>query len=397
VSSDLAGLAGRTGAAAGSAGLADPPEPANAPTEPLWTDGVASSDVAWEEAFVAEDINAGFAQVMLGDSFVRRPFVASCEKALAQYCGVHSTVGVASGTDALELALRAGGVGPGDECLLPANAPPTTVAAVLRCGAEPVFVDIVADTTLIDDEGAIAVAHAGTAAIIPVHRHGRAVDVSRLRATADRCTALLLEDATEAAGARIGGRMAGALADIAALGFMPGSNLAARTDGGAVVTDTPELVDHVRQLRARVESARRGGELGPPGSRLDALQSVVVAGKLRRLDGWNVLRRAAAGRYTELLAEVPDVATPPLPPLGQGEQHVWCRYVVRVPAARRDEIVTGLLTGGIQASVPPGAVSPPGRCPKAEQVAAESMALPLFPAIRPEQQERVVETLRGLL
>jgi dTDP-4-amino-4,6-dideoxygalactose transaminase len=178
---------------------------------------------------------------------------------------------------------------------------------------------------------------------------------------------------------------------------MPGSNLAARTDGGAGATDTPELVDHVRQLRARAESARRGGQIVPPGSRLDALQSVVVAGKLRRLDGWNVLRRAAAGRYSELLAEVPDVATPPLPPLGQGEQHVWRRYVVRVPAVRRNEIVTDLLAGGIQASVPPGVVSPPGRCPRAERVAAESVALPLFPAIRPDQQERVVETLRGLV
>jgi dTDP-4-amino-4,6-dideoxygalactose transaminase len=268
---------------------------------------------------------------------------------------------------------------------------------VLRCGAEPVFVDIVADTLLIDDAGTIAVAHAGTAAIIPVHRHGRTVDVSRLRATADRCTALLMEDATEAAGARIGGRMAGALGDIAALGFLPGSNLAARTDGGAVVTDTPELVDHVRQLRARAESARRSGRAVPPGSRLDALQSVVIAGKLRRLDGWNVLRRAAAGRYAELLSDVPDVTAPPLPPLGQSEQHVWRRYVVRVPAPRRDEIVTGLLAAGIQASVPSGVVSPAGQCPKAEQAAAESVALPLFPALRPEQQERVVETLRGLL
>jgi dTDP-4-amino-4,6-dideoxygalactose transaminase len=418
MSSDLAGLAdladslpalgarrrarpGAGGSPTNRSAATPPPETSAATsTEELAVGpvaGVPGGDLAWEEALVEREVDAGFAQVMLGDVFVRQPLVAACEQALALYCGVQSAVGVASGVDAVELGLRAGGVGPGDECLLPANAPPAIVEAVLRCGAVPVFVDIVADTQLIDADAAIAAAHSATAAVIPVHRHGRAVDVSRLRATADRCAALLLEDATEAAGARIGGRMAGALGDIAVTSFPPGSNLAARTDGGAVTTDTPELAEHVRLLRTQGEPDRFAREMVALGSRLDALQAVIVAAKLRRLDGWNVLRRAAAGRYGQLLAGVADVAAPPLPPLGQGEQHVWRRYVIRVPASRRDAVAAALVATGIEAEVPSAAMSMPGRCPRADRVAAEAVGLPLFPAIRPDQQERVVETLRALL
>lgn len=370
---------------------------ATAPTEELAVGGVPSSGTAWEEALVRDEVDAGFAQAVLGDLFVRRPLVTACERALARYLGVHSAVGVASGTDALVLALRAGGVGSGDECVLPANAPPTTVEAVLRCGAEPVYVDVVDDTLLIDADATIAAAHAGTAAIIPVHRHGRSVDMCRLRATADRCTALLVEDATEASGARIGGRMAGALGDIAAVSFLPGSNLGARTDGGALTTDTPELAEHVRRQEGAAKPGHVAGEILGLDTRLDPLQAIVVTAKLRRLDGWNVLRRAAAGRYNELLASVGDVVTPPMPPLGQNEQHVWRRYVARVPSSRRGAVVAGLLAAGVQVEVPPGAMSSPGTCPTAERAAAESVALPLFPAIRPDQQERVVETLRGLM
>jgi dTDP-4-amino-4,6-dideoxygalactose transaminase len=231
------------------------------------------------------------------------------------------------------------------------------------------------------------------------------VDPAPLRAVADDRGIVLLEDAAQAHGARLGGRRAGAVGDIAATSFYPGKNLGAYGDAGAVVTDDAELADRVRLLRSHGERRRYDHEVVGGNSRLDALQAVVLEAKLRRLDEWNGLRRMAALRYDELLECVPGAVAPQHPP---GEQHAWHLYVVRVPRAERDRVVARLRAAGIEAAIhypvplhlTPAFAHlgyPAGAFPHAERAAAEILTLPLFPGITASQQERVVATLAGLL
>jgi dTDP-4-amino-4,6-dideoxygalactose transaminase len=362
-------------------------------------------DLGWQRDEVAAEVEAGFADVLARTAFVGGPHVAAFEDAFAAYCGAGACVGVANGTDALELALRAVGVTPGTECVLPANTFVATAEAVARAGGRPVLVDIDPATFLIDAPAAAAAIGERTAAVVPVHLYGRTVDVTPLRAAADRHGARIVEDAAQAHGARLGDHRAGALGHVGATSFYPGKNLGAYGDGGAVVTDDAELADRVRLLRSHGERQRYRHEVVGTNSRLDALQAVVLAAKLRRLDGWNGLRRAAALRYDELLECVAGVVAPHHPP---GEQHVWHLYVVRVPRAERDRIVDGLHAAGIEAGIhypAPVHLTPafghlghgPGSFPHAERAAAEILSLPLFPGITAAQQERVVATLAGLL
>jgi dTDP-4-amino-4,6-dideoxygalactose transaminase len=362
-------------------------------------------DLGWQRDAVAAEVEAGFADVLATTAFVGGPHVAAFEEALAAYCGVRHCVGVANGTDALELALRAHAQVPGAECVLPANTFVATAEAVVRAGGRPVLVDIDPRTFLMDLGAAAAAITERTAAVVPVHLYGRMVDVSPLRIVADRYGALLLEDAAQAHGASHGGRRAGGLGDIAATSFYPGKNLGAYGDAGAVLTDDAELADRVRLLRSHGERRRYDHEVVGGNSRLDALQAVVLAAKLRRLDEWNGLRRAAALRYDELLETVAGVVAPQHPP---GEQHVWHLYVVRVPAAVRERVVAGLRAAGVEAAIHypvplhltaafAHLAQPAGTFPHAERAAAEILTLPLFPGITPAQQERVVAILAGLL
>ena len=362
-------------------------------------------DLGWQRDVVAAEVEAGFAHVLATTGFVGGPHVATFEEAFAGYCGVRHCVGVGNGTDALELALRAHAVVAGAECVLPANTFVATAEAVVRVGGRPVLVDIDPGTFLVDVTAAAAAVTERTAAVIPVHLYGRMVDVGPLRAVAERHGALLLEDAAQAHGACRGGRRSGAVGDIAATSFYPGKNLGAYGDAGAVLTDDAELADRVRLLRAHGERRRYDHEVVGGNSRLDALQAVVLAAKLRRLDEWNDLRRAAALRYDELLEAVAGVVAPQHPP---GEQHVWHLYVVRVASAERDRVVAGLRAAGVEAAIHypvPVHLTPAfahlgqrvGAFPHAERAAAEILTLPLFPGITASQQERVVAILAGLL
>ena len=362
-------------------------------------------DLGWQRDVVAAEVGAGFAEVLADTAFVGGPHVAAFEQAFAAYCGVRHCVGVGNGTDALEMALRAHALVPGAACVLPANTFVATAEAVVRAGGRPVLVDIDPYTFLMDLGAAEAAITEHTAAVIPVHLYGRMVDVRPLRAVADHHGVLLLEDAAQAHGAALGGLRAGGLGDIAATSFYPGKNLGAYGDAGAVLTDDAELADRVRLLRSHGERERYHHEVVGGNSRLDALQAVVLAAKLRRLDEWNGLRRAAALRYDELLESVAGLVAPQQPP---GEQHVWHLYVVRVPRTERDRIVTGLRAAGVEAAVhypvplhltPAFAhlAQPAGAFPHAERAAAEILTLPLFPGITPTQQERVVAILAGLL
>ncbi len=356
-------------------------------------------DLAAQHREIAADVEAGFASVIGRTAFILGDEVAQFERELAEFVGVRHCIGVASGTDALELVVRAAGVGAGDEVVVPANTFVATALAVVRAGATPVFVDCDPVHQLID-VGALPIG-GQTRAIIAVHLYGQMAPVEAIAQAAPGV--LVLEDAAQAHGARRFERPAGSLGVAAATSFYPGKNLGAYGDGGAVLTGSDTLADKVRALRNYGGTVKyQHPELGM-NSRLDTLQAVVLRAKLKRLAGWNAARRAAARRYDELLAELPEVQRPRA---GPGNEHVWHLYTVRV--RQRDEVLRRLLAAGIGAAIHypvplhlQGAFAHLGHrrgdFPASERAAAETLSLPLFPHITEEQQTRVVAELRRAL
>ncbi|MBW8873585.1 MAG: DegT/DnrJ/EryC1/StrS family aminotransferase [Acidobacteria bacterium] len=359
-------------------------------------------DLKAQHAEIAAEVEAGFARVIAETAFILGPAVAEFETAFARFCGVPHCLGVGNGTDAIELIVRALGLGPGDEVLVPANTFIATALGVLRAGATPVPVDC--DAFFLMDPGQIeARITPRTRALLPVHLFGQIADMEALREIAALRGLALLEDAAQSQGARRHGRASGALGDAAATSFYPGKNLGAYGDGGAVLTASDEIAAHVRKLRNwGSEQKYHHPELGF-NSRLDTLQAVVLSAKLRRLEAWNDGRRRAAARYDELLAGLPGVETPRTL---AGNEHVWHLYVVRVP--RRDEVLAKLNAEGIGAGIHyptslhlHGALRflgyREGDFPVAEKAAREILSLPLDPHITAAQQERVTEILRQAL
>jgi dTDP-4-amino-4,6-dideoxygalactose transaminase len=357
-------------------------------------------DLAAQHAEVADDIAEGWQQVLDRTSFIAGPQVASFESEYAAFVGTRHCVGVANGTDAIEIALRSLGVGAGDECILPANTFIATAEAVSRAGAKPVLVDCADDETyLIDMDAVEAALTPRTRAIIPVHLYGQAAPVERLIPLAGKFGAWVVEDAAQSQGARRGGRSAGALGHVAATSFYPGKNLGAYGDAGAALTDSDELAARMRMIRDHGSRYKYEHEVIGVNSRLDTLQAVVLSAKLRRLAGWNAARQAAAKRYDVLLSQVEEVIRPCVM---DGNEHVWHLYVVRVP--NRDRVIKELHAAGIGAGIHyptpihltsafAGRGYAAGAFPVAERVAREVLTLPLFPEITSAQQERVVSVL----
>jgi dTDP-4-amino-4,6-dideoxygalactose transaminase len=361
-------------------------------------DPVPLLDLASAHAEVADEIAAGWADVLARTAFVGGPHVSSFEADYATWSGVRHCLGVGNGTDALELALRALGVHPGDECILPANTFIATAEAVVRAGATPVLVDCREDTALIDVDATAAAVTDRTRAVLPVHLYGQTAPVEELRAVLPDGVAIV-EDAAQSQGARRHGEPAGKLGDIAATSFYPGKNLGAYGDAGAVLTDRDDLAEVVRLLREHGSPRKYEHSVLGFNSRLDALQAVVLSAKLRRLDGWNAARRRAAARYGELLADVDGVVTPVV---AEGNEPVWHLYVVRVADRARvlGELHEARIGAGIHYPVPVHRTDAfahlgqgLGTFPVTEQLADEIISLPMFPDITPAQQERVVSVL----
>jgi len=358
-------------------------------------------DLSLQHAQIADEVRLGFDRVLDSGAFILGPEVKSFEDSFARYCDVSHVIGVGNGTDAVELALRAAGIGAGDEVLVPANTFVATVGAVLRAGAAPRLVDC-DDDFLIDADAAAQAATSRTRAVIGVHLYGQVAPMERLRHLfGDRL--VLVEDAAQSQGARLGRRRAGSLGDIAATSFYPGKNLGAYGDGGAVMTADDELAERVQLLRNHGGIRRYEHDRVGVNSRLDSLQAVVLSSKLALLDAWNEQRREAAERYRSWLQDVPGVV---LPRTVAGNGHVFHLYVVRVPD--RDRVVQKLNDAGIGAAIHyptpvhllKGYASlgyTRGDFPAAERAADEIMSLPIYPGITPEQQERVVAELRRAL
>lgn len=366
------------------------------------TTAIPLVDLKAQHAEIAEEISAGFARVIGETSFILGPPVREFEEAFARYCGTSHCVGVANGTDAIELIMRALGIGPGDEVIVPANTFIASALGVVRAGARPVLVDC--DAFQLLDPGKIeAAVTPRTRAVLPVHLFGQIANMEAILEVAAGRNLPVIEDGAQSQGAKRHGRPSGGFGVAAATSFYPGKNIGAYGDAGAVVTSSDEVAGHVRKLRNwGSEQKYHHPEIGF-NSRLDTLQAVVLSAKLKRLDAWNEARRQAAARYDELLSGIEGVERPLTLP---GNEHVWHLYVVRVP--RRDKVLKKLNAEGIGAGIHypvplhlHGALDflgyREGSFPEAERAAAEILSLPMYPHLTAEQQERVADALRKAL
>jgi dTDP-4-amino-4,6-dideoxygalactose transaminase len=360
-------------------------------------------DLRGQYKTVAQDIVAGLSRVFENTSFVLGREVAAFEEAYARFSGVAHCVGVANGTDALELALRALGIGRGDEVILPANTFIASALAVVRAGATPVLVDCDPVHQLIDPARVAERVGPRTRAVMPVHLFGQMAPVERIAEVIAGREVAMVEDAAQAHGCTRLGRPAGDFGAVAGTSFYPGKNLGAYGDAGAVLTRDEKVAKKIRALRNYGSEVRYHHPEVGFNSRLDSVQAVVLSAKLQHLAEWNAARRRAAERYRELLGGVGGVE---LPGALEGNEHIWHLYVVRVP--RRDEALKKLHDDGIGAGVHypvpihlQGAFAHLGHArgafPVAERAAEEILSLPLFPEITSEQQECVAAALRKAL
>ncbi len=360
-------------------------------------------DLSIQHAQIADEVADGFAQVLAAGDFIGGKAVTAFEQEYAELVGARACVGVGNGTDALELALRAVGVRPGDDVVVPANTFIATAEAVVRAGARPVFVDVDDGALLLDPSLVEDALTARTTAVVPVDLFGQVAPFELLPSSIGQRGIAVVEDAAQSQGATRHGRSAGTFGVVAGTSFYPGKNLGAYGDGGAVVTQDVEIARSVRLMGAHGSPAKYEHAVVGFNSRLDTLQAVVLRAKLRRLHHWNAQRRAAAARYDDLLGDIPDVR---LPATLSGNEHVWHLYVVRVP--NRDEVLGALQSDGVGAGIHypvPVHLTPamsdlgyrPGRFPVTERAAGEILSLPIFPGITPDQQERVAASLRRAL
>jgi dTDP-4-amino-4,6-dideoxygalactose transaminase len=358
-------------------------------------------DLSAQQAEIADEVLPTWRAQFTAAAFIGGAEVDAFEREYAAYIGARHCVGVANGTDAVELALRAIGVRPGDEVIIPVNTFIATAEAVTRIGAVPVFVDVDAEHLLIDPAAVEAAITTRTRAIVPVHLYGQTAPMEDLTAIAARHGLLIVEDAAQSQGASSNVGRAGALGHVAATSFYPGKNLGAAGDAGAVLTDDPTVAEFVRNVGAHGSSVKYVHDRPGMNSRLDAVQATVLRAKLRRLDRWNAARRAAAARYADLLADLPGVRVPVTRP---GNEDVWHLYVVRV--ADRDRVLAELAAAGIGAAIHyptplhltnayAGLGYASGQFPVAEAAAGRILSLPMFPHLALEQQVRVAVALRN--
>ena len=359
-------------------------------------------DLAAQEAGVAEEALAAIAEVARGAQFVLGARVEAFEQWLARECGVAHAVGVASGTDAIELALRALGIGAGDAVVTPALSFVAAAEAIAATGARPVFCDVEAETmnasarTVEDALGRARGAGLRVRAVVPVHLFGLCPPMRELTALAASEKVALVEDAAQALGARDdAGRPAGASGDAGCISFFPTKNLGAWGDGGAVVTSRDDVAARVRRLRAHGAVAPyRHAELGR-NSRLDALQAAVLLAKSRHLPAWQASRARIASRYAVELARLP-LVFPHVPPAPATP--AWHAYVVRSP--RRDALGAFLRDAGVETRVYYPVPLHRQECfaslgepalPAVEAICHTALAIPLFPAMTEAQQTHVLE------
>jgi dTDP-4-amino-4,6-dideoxygalactose transaminase len=360
-------------------------------------------DLSIQHQQISAEVEAGWQRVLDRTDFVLGSDVDEFEREFAKFIGVKHCVGVANGTDALELVLRALNVGPGDEVVLPANTFIASALAVRRAGATPVFVDSIPGLHLIDLAHVADRIGPRTRAVMPVHLFGQMAPLEQLERLTRDTGIHIVEDAAQAQGAARHGQPAGSVGAGAGTSFYPGKNLGAYGDAGAALTRRADVAGRIRALRSYGSDVKYHHPEAGFNSRLDTLQAVVLRAKLKRLAAWNEGRRAAARVYDEMLDDVPRLRKPVTL---AGNEHVWHLYVVEV--SQRNDVLAHLqanrIGAGVHYPVPihlQGAFSDLGHhsgdFPIAEASAASMLSLPIFPEITSAQQEYVVEQLRSAL
>jgi dTDP-4-amino-4,6-dideoxygalactose transaminase len=355
-------------------------------------------DLRRQHAALKGELMAAIERVLDGSQFILGAEGRALEAELAAFSGVRHGIGVASGTDALRLALAALGVGPGDEVITPAFSFVASATSIVMVGATPVFADIDPETYALDVAAVECLITPRTRAVVPVHLYGHPAPMDRLVALARAHRLLVVEDAAQAIGARYGDRAVGAWGDAACLSFYPTKNLGACGDAGMILTDRDEVAGRVRRLRHHGDSGRyQHTELGIS-SRLDELQAAILLVKLRHLAAWTDARRRIAATYGSLLAGLPLELPVERPPA----RHVYHLYPVRSRA--RDALAKALADREVGTAVHyPAAV--PGqplfgldaerRWPEAARAAREVMCLPCYPELRDEEVLAVAAAVRA--
>jgi dTDP-4-amino-4,6-dideoxygalactose transaminase len=343
---------------------------------------------------IRAEIDAAIARVLAGGIFILGEEVEHFEQEFAGYCGVQHAAAVASGTDALRLALLACGVGPGDEVITVSHTSVATVAAIEQTGARPILVDVDPLRFTLDPDRLTSVLSPRTRAIIPVHLYGCPANLAPILEIAGRRHIFVVEDCSQAHGALFHAQKVGSWGHISAFSFYPTKNLGAYGDAGAVVTNDPALARQVRLLRQYGWEKRNLSILKGFNTRMDDLQAAVLRVKLNYLDAWNTRRRRLADLYTSLLAANGLI----LPSQPEGVTHIYHQYVVRHP--RRDQLRQHLEQNGIQTSIHyplPVHLQPayanlgyqPGDLPQTELAAQHILSLPLYPELSEEAVRRV--------
>jgi len=361
---------------------------------------IPMTDLNGQYQSIKSEIDSAISRVLQHSQFILGQEVKTFEKQMAAYCGTKFAVGVASGTDALHLALLACGVGEGDEVITTPFTFIATSEAIVNCGAKPVFADIDPRTCNIDPERIGPLVTHRTKAVIPVHLYGQPADLDPILAVAREHKLKVIEDCAQALGAEYEAKKVGSLGDAGCLSFFPAKNLGAYGDGGMVVTDNPDVAEKVDMLRRHGAKGTYYHGLRGFNSRLDALQAAVLSVKLKHLDKWNDMRRRNAALYDSLLGQVDGIKLTRV----EGHNKPSCNYyTIRLSGTRlsRDELRTHLESQGIQTMV----YYPlslhlqevykylgynPGDFPESERAQGEVLSLPMYPELNEEQIEEIV-------
>ncbi|ALB43077.1 Cys/Met metabolism pyridoxal-phosphate-dependent enzyme [Anabaena sp. WA102] len=374
---------------------------------------IPAFDIKQQYATIETEVSAAVLAVLASGRYIGGPAVTDFEQQFADYHGVSECVACNSGTDALFLALRALGIGAGDEVITTPFTFFATTEVISAVGAIPVFVDIDATTFNLDVEKVAAAITSKTKAIMPVHLFGLPVDMTGLMEIAKAHNLRVIEDCAQATGASWENQKVGSIGHIGCFSFYPTKNLGGCGDGGAITTNDPAIATQLRVLREHGSKVRYIHEEIGVNSRLDAIQAVILQIKLRYLDLWNSRRKQIADYYYQHLSQVSDIIVPQEFPGGVG---VWNQYTIRISGERRngasgkyrDSVKNQMQEQGVNSMIYyplPLHLQPVyknlgyqlGQLPAAEQASQEVLSLPMFPELEQEQQDKVIDTLKNCL
>lgn len=357
-------------------------------------------DLSIQHEHLNKEINSAIQGVLKRGDFILGKDVAKLEEEFAAYCGTKYAIGVDNGLSALELSLRAYGIGPGDEVIVPALTFTATAAAISFTGATPKFIDVDPETWNMDAEKIEEAINSHTKAILPVHLYGLPADMHMMLGIAEKYKLVVIEDACQAHGGMYKGHKVGSLGNMAGFSFYPTKNMGACGDAGMITTNDAKAAETIRSYRNYGQRVKNIHELHPFNHRLDSLQAAILRVKLKYLDEWNASRRRIASLYNELLSNV-GVTCQLEPP---GYQHVYCLYVIR--SQNRDALQAYLKERGIETAIHyplPAHLQPyyaksedrHGQFPIAEKLCSEVLSLPIYPELTEAQVKIIISEIQA--